>query len=159
MHHASCIAAGRRLRFGMLTDLTNTRSTKVLWAMPHSEFLAWLSSATLKILSQVFQVGSWCCKNKLDLLIELIDKTTSIWRRLKYEDDLKLKRSDLVYPARAYTTLVVLVCSLIREGGRRLCYELDLMSFWTGIDLALILLWFSLILSWLCPNLVYAVLF
>ena len=28
-HHASCIA-GRRLRFGMLTDLTNVRSTKVL---------------------------------------------------------------------------------------------------------------------------------
>ena len=98
-------------------------------------------------------------KNKLDLLIELIDKTTSIWRRLKYEDDLKLKRSDLVYPARAYTTLVVLVCSLTREGWRRLCYELDLISFWTGIDLALTLPWLSLILSWLRPNLVYAVLF
>ena len=116
--------------------------------MPHS-----------KILSQVFQVGSWCCKNKLDLLIELTDKTTSVWRRLKYEDDPKLKRSDLVYPARAYTTLVVLVCSLTREGWRRLCYELDLISFWTGIDLALTLPWLSLILSWPRPNLVYAVLF
>ena len=30
LHHASCIAAGRRLRFGMLTDLTNLRSTKLL---------------------------------------------------------------------------------------------------------------------------------
>ena len=30
LHHSSCIAAGRRLRFGMLTDLTNKRSTKVL---------------------------------------------------------------------------------------------------------------------------------
>ena len=29
VHHASCIA-GRRLRFGMMTDLTNVRSTKVL---------------------------------------------------------------------------------------------------------------------------------
>ena len=47
LHHASCIA-GRRLRFGMLTDLTNVRSNKVLRAMPHSDFLAWLSSATLK---------------------------------------------------------------------------------------------------------------
>jgi len=30
LHHALCIAAGRRLRFGMLTYLTNIRSTKVL---------------------------------------------------------------------------------------------------------------------------------
>ena len=30
LHHASCIAS-RRLRFGMLTALTNIRSTKVLW--------------------------------------------------------------------------------------------------------------------------------
>ena len=47
LHDASWIA-GRRLRFGMLTDLTNVRSNKVLRAMPHSDFLAWLSSATLK---------------------------------------------------------------------------------------------------------------
>ena len=39
---------GRRLRFGMLTVVTNIRSTKVLLAMPHSDILAWLSSATLK---------------------------------------------------------------------------------------------------------------
>ena len=36
---------GRRLRFGLLTLLTNIRSTKVLGA---SHTLAWLSSATLK---------------------------------------------------------------------------------------------------------------
>ena len=30
LHHASCIA-GRKLRFGMLTALTNIRSTKVLY--------------------------------------------------------------------------------------------------------------------------------
>ena len=38
MHHASCIV-GRRLRFGMLTALTNLRSTKVLWYM--EENLRW----------------------------------------------------------------------------------------------------------------------
>ena len=54
MHHSPCIMhhatskQGRRPKFGMLTVLTNLRSTKVLWAMPHSDFLAWLSSATLK---------------------------------------------------------------------------------------------------------------
>ena len=30
LHHASCIAAGKRLRFGILADLTNVRSAKVL---------------------------------------------------------------------------------------------------------------------------------
>ena len=44
----SFVRQGRRLRFGMLTVLTNIRSTKVLSAMPHSDILAWLSSATLK---------------------------------------------------------------------------------------------------------------
>ena len=44
MHHASCIAAGRRLRIGMLIGFINTRSTKVLWAMPLSEFLVWSST-------------------------------------------------------------------------------------------------------------------
>ena len=38
-------------------------------------------------------------------------KTTSIWRQPKYEDDLELKKTwfKRPYPARAYTTLVVLV--------------------------------------------------
>ena len=44
MHHASCVMqcasciAGRRLRFGMLTDPTNVRSTKVLWKMWRTTF-------------------------------------------------------------------------------------------------------------------------
>ena len=33
--------------------------------MPHSDFLAWLSNATLKFLSQVFQVWFWCCKKQI----------------------------------------------------------------------------------------------
>ena len=35
MHYASCIAAGRTLRFGMLTALTIIRSTKVLQHASH----------------------------------------------------------------------------------------------------------------------------
>ena len=55
-----------RLRFGMLTVLTNIRSTKVLLAMPHSDFLAWLSSAILKNFILDFDA----VKSKFGLLIE-----------------------------------------------------------------------------------------
>ena len=46
--------------------------------MLHSDRLAWLSSATLKNLSQVFQVGFWCRKRQ-------------IWstHRVDWEDELK----------------------------------------------------------------------
>ena len=47
-HPGVQLATTLRLRFGMLTVLTNIRSTKVLLAMPHSDILAWLSSATRK---------------------------------------------------------------------------------------------------------------
>ena len=55
-----------------------TRCLELGWAVPHSDFLAWLSSATLKNLSQVFQVGFWRGKKK-------------VWstHRVDWEDDLK----------------------------------------------------------------------
>ena len=55
--------------------------------MPHSEFLAWLSSATLKILSQVFQVGFWCSKKQIWSTHHEDDLKNE--DNLKNEDDLK----------------------------------------------------------------------
>ena len=42
-----------------------TRWFELDWAVPHSDFLDWLSGATLRFLSLVFQVGFWCCKKKI----------------------------------------------------------------------------------------------
>ena len=57
-----------------------TRCSELGWAVPHSDIFAWLSSATLKNLSQVFQVGFWCCKKQ-------------VWstHRADWEDNLKIK--------------------------------------------------------------------
>ena len=56
-------------------------------------------------------------------------KTTSIWRQPKNEDDLKLKKNWFwrLYPARAYTTLVVLVS--VRPTVHPLYFHLHIQIF------------------------------
>ena len=62
-----------------------TRCLELGWAVPHSDFLAWLSSTTLKNLSQVFQIGFSCGKKQ-------------VWstHRVDWEDDLKMKTTSKI---------------------------------------------------------------
>ena len=74
----------------MLTVLTNIRSTKVLRAMPHSDFLPWLSSATLKyFISGVSTRILMLLKANLIYSLSRLRRRPRIEDNLKNEDDLK----------------------------------------------------------------------